>query len=83
MAPNITKAQFSALNAVRNRRCYRRYTSEGNTVHNKDGGAASVLWKLEKMGFIREISDGIPTIATFGLTDAGRLVLRQAEEANA
>lgn len=76
----LTTAQHLALNSVRNGRCFRRFTSAGNTVHSKDGCAASVLRKLESRKLIRKGDSLTPTTTLFVLTDDGRMALRSAEE---
>lgn len=75
----ITRAEHLALNSVRNGRCYRRYTSRGNTLHSKDGCAAAVLWRLEYLKLIREGKHLTDTVSAMDLTDSGILALRQAE----
>jgi hypothetical protein len=68
----ITPAQRRALEAVRDGKCYRRYTAHGYVI---EGERKLVISHLQSLCFIYYSSDNI-----FHLTDGGHMALRQAEE---
>jgi hypothetical protein len=70
--PKITPAQRRALEAVRNGKCYRRYTAYGYVI---EGERKLVISHLQNLCLINYGTDNI-----FHLTDAGRMALRRAEE---
>jgi hypothetical protein len=78
-ASRITSAQLRALHSVENRQCFRTFTPSGNTLRSKDGYSPQVLWKLERLGLIREGDHLTSTQVLLALTDAGRMAKRQAE----
>ena len=80
MTMKITPAQCRALEAVRDGKCFRRYTATGNSVKGPEGIGGAALWNLEKFHLIREDGHSAGTKCLFELTDAGRMALRQAEE---
>ena len=81
MTDKITPAQRCALEAVRDGKCFRRYTSKGNSVKGPEGIDGTALWHLEKMHLIceTEFNNSIYR-SSFVLTDTGRMALREAEE---
>lgn len=77
----LTVAQRRALEAVRDGKIVREYKDDGNVFLCPPGiGSRAVLWKLEKLGLIREGRSVGLTMADMDLTDNGRMALRQAEE---
>lgn len=72
----MTPAQKRALEAVRDGKCFRRYTASGNTLHGPKGVGSAALWALARARLIYDRRGDPASETLLMLTDNGRLALR-------
>lgn len=76
---SITAARKRALEAVRDGKCFRKYTRTGNTLHGPKGVAASTLWYLANEKMIEDDPRSSGNYPRVTLTKAGKAALSAAK----